>query len=195
VNGVEHFVATYGYVALVVGTFLEGETILVIGGFLAHRGYLDLPAVLAAAFAGSFAGDQLYFHLGRRGGMAALARRPRWQPRADRVFRLLREHQLAVTLGFRFVYGFRTVTPFLLGASGMPTLRFLPLNAVGGALWAACFGTLGYVIGQTLQVVLGKVRRFEEAAVLAIALIGAAAWVAHRFRQARGGEAMKPGSR
>ena len=35
----EPLVSTYGYPALLVGTFLEGETILVIAGFLAHRGY------------------------------------------------------------------------------------------------------------------------------------------------------------
>jgi membrane protein DedA with SNARE-associated domain len=50
---------------ILVGAFLEGETLLVIAGFLAHRGYLGLPFVIAAAFAGTLAGDQLYFHIGR----------------------------------------------------------------------------------------------------------------------------------
>ena len=45
----EQFVATYGYAAIALGTFFEGETILVIGGFLAHRGYLGLPGVIAGA--------------------------------------------------------------------------------------------------------------------------------------------------
>lgn len=34
----ESVVDTYGYVAVLVGTFLEGETILVLGGFAAHKG-------------------------------------------------------------------------------------------------------------------------------------------------------------
>ena len=62
----ETMIATYGYGAVLVGTFLEGETVVLLGGFAAHRGYLDLPWVIAVAFAGSLLGDQLYFYLGRR---------------------------------------------------------------------------------------------------------------------------------
>ena len=46
----ESIVDTYGYLAVLLGTFLEGETILVLGGFAAHRGYLALPWVIVAAF-------------------------------------------------------------------------------------------------------------------------------------------------
>ena len=44
---------TYGYLALVVGTFLEGETVVVLAGFAAHRGYL----VATAGDAGRVRGD------------------------------------------------------------------------------------------------------------------------------------------
>lgn len=35
-------IASYGCYALFVGTFLEGETVLIAAGFAAHRGILDL---------------------------------------------------------------------------------------------------------------------------------------------------------
>lgn len=60
------FLSHYGYLALLIGTFLEGETILVLGGLAAHQGYLDLAGVILAAFAGSLMGDQFFFLLGRR---------------------------------------------------------------------------------------------------------------------------------
>jgi membrane protein DedA with SNARE-associated domain len=53
----ELLVKTFGYWALFVGTFLEGETILIICGFFAHRGYLELAWVIVVAFMGSLAGD------------------------------------------------------------------------------------------------------------------------------------------
>jgi membrane protein DedA with SNARE-associated domain len=40
----ESILDTYGYLAVLVGTFLEGETILVLGGVAAHRGYLQNSA-------------------------------------------------------------------------------------------------------------------------------------------------------
>ena len=61
---IEYLIQTYGYVAILVGTFLEGETVLVLGGLAAHQGYLQLPGVMLAAFAGTLIGDQLFFFLG-----------------------------------------------------------------------------------------------------------------------------------
>ena len=57
----ESLIENYGYLAILIGTLLEGGTILVLGGFTAHQGYLALPWVILAAFAGSLCGDQLFF--------------------------------------------------------------------------------------------------------------------------------------
>src|SRR6059058_2388420 len=114
---IQDFIEAYGYWAVLVGTFLEGETILVLGGFAANRGYLDLPWVIVAAFLGSFSGDQLYFYLGRHYGRRIIAKRLSWQVSAEKVYRLLERHQTLLILTFRFMYGLRNVTPFALGAS------------------------------------------------------------------------------
>ena len=65
-NLIQTLIQNYGYWAVFVGTFIEGETILLLGGFAAHRGYLALPWVIVAAFFGSLCGDQLFFFLGRK---------------------------------------------------------------------------------------------------------------------------------
>ncbi|MGW8187802.1 MAG: DedA family protein [Desulfobacterales bacterium] len=82
----ESLIEKFGYLAVLLGTFLEGETILVLGGFAAHRGYLLLAGVILTAFCGSLMGDQLFFFLGRRNSRAFLDRRPLWKARADRVY-------------------------------------------------------------------------------------------------------------
>ncbi|MCL5966216.1 MAG: DedA family protein [Deltaproteobacteria bacterium] len=167
----------YGYPALVVGTFLEGEVILVIAGFAAYQGYLALPWVVAAAFTGSLLGDQTYFFLGRWKGNGVLAKRPAWQPRVDRAKILLERHQILTTLGFRFVYGFRTIAPFALGMSRIPAHRFALLNAISALAWSAAFGAGGYLFGKTLEILIGRIQRIEKEAVAAIA----AAWLAIRL--------------
>jgi len=58
-------IADYGYVALFAGTLLEGETVLILAGFAAHQGYLQLHWVIGIALLGGFLGDQFYFWLGR----------------------------------------------------------------------------------------------------------------------------------
>ena len=73
---IDSFIENYGYLAILVGTFLEGETILILAAFAAHRGYMHLEWVIAAAFAGSLCGDQLFFFLGRRHSERFLKKRP-----------------------------------------------------------------------------------------------------------------------
>ncbi len=120
-------IENYGYAALLVGTFLEGKTNLVIAVFAAHRSYLSLPWAILIAFVGSLAGDQLWFYVGRRKGSGFIATRPRWAGRAERVRALLVRHEGSIAIGFRFLYGLRNVTPFVLGASSYGAGRFAML--------------------------------------------------------------------
>jgi membrane protein DedA with SNARE-associated domain len=191
----EQIVATFGYPAVLLGTFLEGETILIIGGFLAQHGYLELPWVVVCAFTGTLAGDQLFVYLGRWKGMAAAAARPRWRARIDRLSRILRRHQNWVILGFRFLYGVRTVTPFVLGASGIAPLRFLVLNILGAAIWAVAFGAIGYAIGQTLGLVLADVKRYELLAAAVVLAAGVLVYLVVRTRRTLALTGVKRGRR
>lgn len=178
---IEHLISAHGYVVILIGTFLEGETVLVVGGFLAHRGYLELPWVIAAAFTGTLAWDQLFFFLGRKKGLQYLSKRPTWQAKAGRVFSLLRKYRLWIILGFRFLYGFRTVTPFLIGSSGFAPVRFVVLNVIGASVWAVVFGVLGFLLGSTLELFLKEIKRYELRIVLTIIMVGVAFWLVHLY--------------
>lgn len=178
----ESFVSTYGYPALIIGTFLEGETILVIGGFLAHLGYLDLSWVIICAFLGTFAGDQLYFWMGRTQKVGFLTRRPFFRQRIEKAQDLLARHQKLIGLGFRFVYGIRTITPFALGLSKIKAKRFFCYNALSGVVWAVAVGGGGYLFGDALEVFIGKVKHYELATLAAMIFVAFLVWLANFYR-------------
>lgn len=181
----EDLIARYGYLAVLGGTFLEGETILVLAGFAAHRGLLWLPGVMLAAFVGSLASDQLFFYLGRRHGAAMLAKRPQWQPAVERVRRLLTRYNVALTLSFRFLYGLRNVTPVVLGMSDVSTARFVLLNAIGAALWAVVISALGWFVGSAAKQLLGHLERYEGRVAVAIIAVGLGLWLWHHLAARR----------
>jgi membrane protein DedA with SNARE-associated domain len=79
-------------------------------------------------------------------------------------------------LGFRFVYGIRTVSPFAIGMSDVPAGRYMVLNLVGAAIWAAAIAYLGYSLGEAAEVLLGQVRRYELGIFAAIAALGVILW-------------------
>lgn len=166
----ETFVENYGYVALFFGTFIEGEMVLVIGAIAAHLGYLKLPWVITWAFLGTLVADQLYFFIGRRKGRSLVCRYPSWQRRAERVLALLHRYQFGFILGFRFCYGLRTVTPFVIGMLPISGRRFLLYNVLGGLIWAVGVAILGYFFGNVLEALFGRLRHFEMAAAVVIAM-------------------------
>jgi membrane protein DedA with SNARE-associated domain len=181
----EQLISDYGYPAILIGTFLEGETILVLAGFAAHRGYLELPWVLLSAFVGTLCGDQLNYYIGRCKGVALLENRPRWREKSERVRHMLNKHQILLILGFRFIYGIRSVTPFLIGISEVPPLRFLVLNMIGAALWAIAIGVAGYLFGHALELFIDDVKRYEMWAFLCIAIAGALLFLFHQRARRR----------
>lgn len=181
----EELVATYGYPLIFGLTFLEGETVVAIAGFAAHRGWLSAEGVFIAAFLGSFAGDQLYFHLGRHYGARILDYRPQWRPAADRALRFLARWNIWFILSFRFFYGLRTVSPFVIGMSTVDTRLFVVLNALAAALWAACFTALGYVFGDAVELALGNIKRIERDIFFALIAVGIVIYVVHLIRRAR----------
>jgi membrane protein DedA with SNARE-associated domain len=179
----EYLISHYGYVALIIGTFLEGESILIVAGFAVHLGYLKLPWVIVAAFAGSVAGDQLYFFLGRLKGKAFLQRRPRWETKVRRVWKLLDRYRTLLILGFRFAYGLRTVTPFATGLSNIRTTRFLLLNMIGGLCWSVVVTLVGYFFGAAATAVAVDVRKYEHWIVGGILSAAAVVWVIWYLRK------------
>ena len=181
----ESLIIHYGYPLLFVGTILEGETFVIVAAFLAHRGYLSLPGVILVAFLGTFAADQFFFLLGRTQGTAFLAKRPGWQSGVARAQTLLQRYNVLLIIGFRFLYGLRTVMPLVIGMSGFSTRRFVALNALGALIWTVVMAALGYIFGQTLEVVLKDVRRYEVWVVLTLVLVGSAVGLYHFYRQRR----------
>ena len=179
----EGLVEQYGYAAVLVGTFLEGETILVIAGVAAQLGRLDLHYVMLCAFIGSLVSDQLAFFIGRRWGTRWLARRPNIEARVARARSLIERHQIPITLGFRFLYGLRNVIPFALGMSKMNTTRYIVLNVIGAAVWAVALAAGGYALGKGLELVMDDAKSWQRWILIGLCLAAVTFFLFSRRRE------------
>jgi membrane protein DedA with SNARE-associated domain len=179
----ELLIQKYGYLAVLIGTVLEGETIVIIAGFAAYRGYLNLPLVCTVAFAGTFFGDQMAFFIGRFKGKTILAKHPSWQARFAMVSSFMDRHQNWIVPGFRFIYGMRSTLPFAIGLSNVKTSRFVVLNFLSGVVWAIVFGTGGYLFGTALETLFGDIKHVEKYIFLGILIVGLVLWIYHLHRK------------
>lgn len=178
--------ADYGYFAVLAGSLLEGETILILAGFAAHQGHLSLTWVMAVAFVGGTLGDQIFYFAGRRYGDALLRRMPRVMAgNAPRIREKLLKHQAPLIIGLRFMYGLRIAGPIVIGMSEVPARRFLLFNLIGAAIWAVLIAGAGYLFGHTMKRVLDNIEHYEWIGYLVIVAIALVLALAHRLM--RGG--------
>ena len=178
----EDLIASYGYLAVLIGTVVEGENVLVLGGIAAHKGYLMLPWVIVTAFLGSLIGDQLFFFLGRRHGGAILDRFPRWGRRAQRARQLLDRYHIPLIFGLRFMYGIRTAGLIVVGMSNVSTGRFLVINAMAALTWACLVGSAGFFLGTAVELLLDNIKDAERNVLIGVAALAVGAWLLHRLR-------------
>jgi len=179
-------IRTYGYWALIVGTFFEGEAALAFGGYAAHQGALSFPGVLLCGALGVFCSDQFCFFLGRFAGQWVLRRFPRMEDRTRGILERVERHQNWLIFWFQFLPGTSTVTPIALGLSRVNVWRFLMLDLAGIALWSVVFALAGYFLGAALGYFLTDLHRYDGwlLAVFAASLVAFAILRGRRRRRA-----------
>ncbi|RJF95920.1 DedA family protein [Noviherbaspirillum saxi] len=164
------FIQQYGYLALALGSFLEGEAVVLAAGLAAYHQHLALPYVIAIAAVASFLGDQPYFYAGRKYGTTILQRFPSLHSRKTRIDQLIERHHMLLVPSLRFLYGLRMVGLIAIGMSKLGTLPFQVINLISAFVWALAFALMGYGTGHGLEF-FGEASGITQATVLATLLL------------------------
>lgn len=158
--GLQHLIVRYGLAAVFLGSGLEGDLSMVLGGVVSHRGYFAPSVAIAAAALGAFIADCVWYTVGRlnttRLQNAAFYRKV--GPRVETIVRRIGIWQIVAA---RFVYGTKNATMLFWGLHGLPFHRFVLVDAIGCILGSTFFVGLGYLVGDGAEVLLGRVKRFE----------------------------------
>ncbi|MBT0664574.1 DedA family protein [Geobacter pelophilus] len=177
------YLAIHGYWVLFIWTFLEGEAGLILAGFLAFQGYMNIAGVIVVAFGGAFCGDQFYFYLGRWQGVRLLRAFTFIGRKFRKALRLIEKYGTFVAFISRYTYGFRIVLPIILGMTTFPSLKFCWLNILSALAWSVIFSLTGYLFGKGASLVVEDVSKYEHHLMLILAGFIAIIWLTH-FMQA-----------
>lgn len=151
-SGFAEFIKEWGYLAVFLGSMIEGETIVLTASALAACGYMSIYKIFMIAFFTTVVVDQGLFWIGYKIGIAWLIRRfPKIEKAKDRVFNLLHKMDVMFIFSFRFIYGIRTISPLIIGSARINPKRFAIYNTLSGLTWAfvSCF--LGYTIADVVM--------------------------------------------
>lgn len=175
----------FGYLAVFVGSFLEGEAILIAAGFFAERGYLDVYWVGFIGFLGAYVGHLFWFWLGRVYGVRLLDRFPRMKTHFGKGIRMFERYGAAAIIITQWLYGLRITCAVIIGMSRIGIIKFLIYEAISCALWAGVITALGYYFGAAVEAVLGRAENIEKWGLLVIVVIAVTVWVYHRWKDKR----------
>ncbi len=191
VDYIQEIARQYGYWAVFIGIALEntgiplpGETLTIVGGFLAGSGELNYWLVLLTVTTGAVLGDNFGYWIGRLGGWSFLVK-------AGQLFKIP-EHKLEVARRYfsknaakavffgRFVTLLRVFAGPMAGIVQMPYSEFLLCNLGGATLWASVTVTLSFFLGRLmpLEQVLALLAKFGLIILIAVVISAVAlAWV------------------
>src|ERR1044071_1949512 len=175
----------FGYVAVFVGTFLEGETILVLAGFFAERGYLHLPGVVLTAFGGAFVGHVFWFWLGRTQGVKLLDRFPRMKRHFGKGIRIFERYGAPAIFVTQWLYGLRVTCAVIIGISQISAIKFIVYEAITCIIWATIMSSAGYFFGRAVESVLGRAAHIEKYGLIVLVVIGVGIWAYHQIKERR----------
>ena len=140
----------YGYIILFIWSIFEGETGLVMAGVLSHTGDMNIVLSITVAALGGFAGDQLYFYLGKWNKKWVLEELHAHRTKFARARLLLRKYGGWVIFIQRFIYGMRTIIPMAIGISGYDPKKYAFINLFSAFVWAAVTIVPSYIFGEEI---------------------------------------------
>ena len=178
---IEEIAQQYGYLAIFVGILLEnlgiplpGETVTLIGGFLAGSGQLNYWFVLGSAILGAVIGGTCGYWIGRFAGwpfllkLSRLLRIPEYRVEESKT-KFSENAAKAVFFG-RFIALLRVLAGLLAGIAEMPFGKFFLYNLAGAVVWASVMVTLSFFLGQfvSLEELVGLAGQFTIVALLIV---------------------------
>ncbi|MBD1939079.1 DedA family protein [Microcoleus sp. FACHB-68] len=194
---IQEIARQYGYWAVFLGISLEnagiplpGETITLVGGFLAGSGELNYWFVLASAIGGAVLGDNCGYWIGKWGGWPLMLRLGKIFRFSDEQLQEVRTQFIdnaakAVFLG-RFVALLRIFAGPMAGIAQMPYGKFLLCNTAGATIWAAVMVSLAFFVGRIvpLDQLVAWVAQFAIVAlILVVAWIAVPIWLESRAKR------------
>jgi len=168
------------------GTIVPGHTIVIIGGFFAKLGYLNIYAIMIIAAIGSITGDVIGYFLGRKYGISLITRWGKYfllkQENIDRARVIIKRHMGKALIIGRFNPVTRCFTPFLVGSGGGKWKAFWLYDVIAGISWSVISVFIGYIFGASYRLIVTFIGQFTTVGIIIAILIGMGYYFVNKTR-------------
>ncbi|MCB1025705.1 MAG: DedA family protein [Acidobacteria bacterium] len=165
----ESFLIKYGLLAVFLGSAVEADAFPLLSGSFSHFGYFRFPFALAACICGMFAGDSVWYLIGRLFG-ERIRNTKTFQKRSPQIETFIGRTGIFQIVLCRFFYGTRNVTMLYWGIRKYSFLRFACIDLVGCTVWGTLLVSLGYVLSSSVSLLLGDLKEVEFSLLIVVIL-------------------------
>ncbi len=144
----------YGYIILFIWSMLEGESGLIMAGLLSHTGDMSIFMAIFVAGLGGFAGDQVYFYIGRFNKKYVYRKLKGQRRKLALAHLLLKKYGWPIIFAQRYMYGLRTVIPISIGLTRYDAKTFALINLLSAWCWGALTIVPAWYFGQEILIVI-----------------------------------------
>jgi membrane protein DedA with SNARE-associated domain len=196
----EHFLTTWGYLALFLATFVSSMAIpvgadIAIGyagalasGQLTTEHHMDLAVVILVVTLGEVVGSLAGYAIGRLGGRPLVDRAGRYvlltHRDLDRAEAWFARRGEAFVLFGRLIPLLRSFVSLAAGLGEMALGKFVAFTVIGCAIWASALAGIGYSLGSSWHHVL-KDFSYAGYVVAVLIVLAVATIIGHRIRGVR----------
>lgn len=197
----EHFLETWGYLAVFVLSFISSmglpvgsEVAIIYGGVLAsgqipdEPHHLNLVVVIVLATLAEVLGSTVGYLIGDFGGRPLVDRLGRFvlltHGDLDRAERWFAHRGEPFVIFGRFIPLLRSFVSFAAGLGEMAFAKFVLFTVIGCAVWCTALASLGYSLGSSYNHVL-KAFSYVGYVAAALFVVGIVILFAHRWRAIR----------
>jgi len=137
-----------------IGLIVPGSIAVIVGGFLAAHGSMNIRILYISVFLAAVLGDSFSFHLGKTNIISFKKDNKFFKPELLTKGKVFFEKYGAKSVFLaRFIGWVRPIVPFIAGLFELDIKVFLFWNILSGLLWAVAHIALGYFFGRSWQLV------------------------------------------
>lgn len=172
----ENFLDQCVYVAIFLGTLLEGELSLISSSLGAKLGYYNFYVAMFLAFAGAWVADWFKYLVAKTKGQMLLNKKPKLKAKVEKYTKLFESHPFLALTVYKFFFGFTTVILIIAGLRDVSYFRFALHSGISVAMWTALLGGTGYFCAEVMLENIKMMSVYKKEILIGLAVLVFLIW-------------------
>ncbi len=172
-SDIDTILATYGFIAIIIGVMIEGKSIIFIAGILVHHGSITFFDAVLASLIGAVLSNQGFYYFGRfyleKFGLTKYKKK--YMEKIIKIARWFKRNPFLVIALIPCIPGLRIITPIMIGSLRYSRIKFFIYDVVALIITSLILVTLGDFAGDVIEHLFQQEKKYNLLLILCVLII------------------------